>query len=287
MTGTLYVVGTPIGNLEDVSDRARRTLASVDVVAAEDTRRTGLLLRRLGVRARLVSFFEGNEAQRVPELVWSLHSGLTVALVSDAGMPAISDPGYRLVAACVEAGVAVDVVPGPSAVIAALVVSGLPTDRFVYEGFLPRAGKARTACLAALAREPRTIVLFEAARRVASTLRDLRSALGDRRVVVARELTKLHQEILRGTLDDVASAIDERGGVKGEIVLVVEGAPDVAADPDDAVDVARRLVASGSRKRDAARQAAEATGGHARDIYERLVTDAARQGRTAPRRMGD
>src|SRR5919197_372090 len=193
LVGILYLVGTPIGNLEDITERAKRILGTVDVVAAEDTRRTGLLLSRLGIRARLVSLFEGNEASRVPELLGRLRSGATVAVVSDAGMPALSDPGHRLVAACVDASIPVEVVPGPSAAVAALVVSGLPTDRFVFEGFIPRSGKARAGRLAALAAEPRTIILFESPKRVTRTLGDLLEAMGDRRVAVARELTKLHQ----------------------------------------------------------------------------------------------
>ena len=159
-SGTLYLVGTPIGNLEDMGDRARRVLGSVGLVAAEDTRRTGKLLARFGIDARMISFFEGNERSRVPELMEVLRRGTDVALVSDAGMPGLSDPGYRLVNACVEEGIGVDVVPGPSAPVAALVVSGLPTDRFVFEGFLPRTGKDRALRLEELARERRTIVLF-------------------------------------------------------------------------------------------------------------------------------
>src|SRR5207249_4708455 len=221
--GTLFLVGTPIGNLEDMTDRARRVLASVGLIAAEDTRRTGRLLAGFGIGGRLVSFFEGNERSRVPELLRSLREGTDVAVVSDAGMPGLSDPGYRLVAACVDAGIPVDVVPGPSAALAALAVSGLPTDRFVFEGFLPRTGGSRRERLAALASEARTIVLFEAPARTIQTLQDLLGAAGDRRAVVARELTKLHQEILRGRLSEL---IDRVGGraVKGEVTIVVEGA---------------------------------------------------------------
>jgi 16S rRNA (cytidine1402-2'-O)-methyltransferase len=279
--GTLYLVGTPIGNLGDMSDRARRTLAAVDVVACEDTRRTGRLLAAFGIQARkLVSFFEGNERQRVAELVSALREGLDVAVVSDAGMPGVSDPGYRLVAACVEEGIPVDVVPGASAAVSALVVSGLPTDRFVFEGFLPRSGRARSSRLAALADEVRTIVLFESPRRVASTLADLQEALGDRRVAVARELTKLHQEVLRGTLSSVMRETDGRD-LKGEVVVVVEGAPEPvrgAGDTDEALRLARSFVGEGARKREAARRAAAETGVPAGVIYEGLVrTDQAEQ----------
>jgi 16S rRNA (cytidine1402-2'-O)-methyltransferase len=273
-TGTLYLVGTPIGNLGDLSDRARKTLGSVDVVACEDTRRTGRLLASFGIRAiRLVSFFEGNERQRVTELVRLLTEGSDVAVVSDAGMPGLSDPGYRLVAACIEQGVPVDVVPGPSAAVAALVVSGLPTDRFVFEGFLPRSGRSRAARLAALADEARTIVLFESPRRLAGTLGDLQESLGDRRVAVARELTKLHQEVIRGSLSAVTEEAASRE-MKGEVVVVVEGAGErdrLEGDPEEAARLAATFVTEGARKREAARRAAAETGVSARWIYEALV----------------
>jgi 16S rRNA (cytidine1402-2'-O)-methyltransferase len=273
-TGTLYLVGTPIGNLGDISDRARETLGSVAVVACEDTRRTGRLLAAFGIRAaKLISFFEGNERQRVAELVRALNGGSDVAVVSDAGMPGLSDPGYRLVAACVEQGIPVDVVPGPSAAVAALVVSGLPTDRFVFEGFLPRSGRARAARLAALVDEPRTIVLFESPRRLAGTLTDLHDALGDRRAAMARELTKMHQEILRGSLSSVKEETAGRE-MKGEVVVVVEGAGErdrPAGDTEEAVRLAASFVTGGARKREAARRAAAETGVPARRIYEALV----------------
>jgi 16S rRNA (cytidine1402-2'-O)-methyltransferase len=272
VSGTLYLVGTPIGNLDDMTDRGRRVLSGVDVIAAEDTRRTGRLLKALGINGRLVSFYEGNEQRRVGELIAQLQGGHDVALVTDAGMPGISDPGYRLVAACVEAGVTVDVAPGPSAGLAALVISGLPTDRFVFEGFLPRSGRARRDRLAALAAEPRTAVLFESPQRVAATLADLLRS-GDRRVAVARELTKLHQEVLRGRLSEVLKRIEERGGLKGEVVVVLEGAERTGASADEAVRVARELVSRGLSKREAARKAREQTGGgSAREIYQQLIS---------------
>jgi 16S rRNA (cytidine1402-2'-O)-methyltransferase len=272
----LFLVGTPIGNLGDLSDRARRTLAAVDVVAAEDTRRTGRLLKSIGVAARMVSFFEGNEASRVPELMAALRDGHDVALVTDAGMPGISDPGYRLVAACVHGGIGVEVVPGPSAAVAALVVSGLPTDRFVFEGFLPRSGGARSQRLAALAAEQRTIVLFESARRLAGMLEELLAEFGDRRVVVARELTKLHQEVLRGSLSEVAADVRVRQR-KGEVVVVVEGArgPAGAAPVEDAVALARELQAGGARPRQAARESAARTGVSSNEIYRRVIASTA------------
>ncbi len=271
MAGTLYLVGTPIGNLGDVTDRARKTLAAVDLVAAEDTRRTGRLLNGLGIRARLLSFFEGNEAERIPELVRALSGGADVAVVSDAGMPGLSDPGYRLVVACVDAGVSVDVIPGPSAVVSALVVSGLPTDRFVFEGFLPRSGKSRSVRLEALSVEPRTVVLFESPKRVASSLRDLLAACGDRRVAVVRELTKLHQEVIRGRLSDVLEQLGSRE-LKGEVVVVLEGGGTrPARDEEEAVRLAACLVRGGGRKREVARRISELTGVPARRIYEGLV----------------
>jgi 16S rRNA (cytidine1402-2'-O)-methyltransferase len=270
MAGTLYLVGTPIGNLSDISDRARRTLGAVQMIAAEDTRRTGRLLKQLGISARLISFFEANEVHRVPELLEVLHAGNDVALVSDAGMPTLSDPGYRLIAACVEAGVAVDVVPGPSAAVAAVAASGLPTDRFVFEGFLPRGGSARGDRIAALVDEPRTIVLFESPRRLARTLSDLAVALGsDRRAVVARELTKLHQEFVRGRLAELAAGL---GALKGEVVVVVEGrGAKPPAAPEDAVRLAVALVSEGMRMREAARRVAAETGVPSGRIYTGLI----------------
>lgn len=274
MAGTLFLVGTPIGNLDDITLRARRTLEVVDVVAAEDSRRTGRMLKGLGIKARLVSFFEGNEASRIPMLLAELQGGSDVAVVSDAGMPALSDPGYRLVAACVGAGITVDVVPGPSAAVAALVISGLPTDRFVFEGFLPRAGRARKDRMAALAQEPRTTVLYESPRRVAATLDDLLAWCGDRRVAVVRELTKLHQEVLRGDISTVSR--DLAGGeMKGEVVVVLEGRPKApASGPEEALRIALDLERKGYRKRQAAAEASALTGVPSPTIYDGLVARA-------------
>jgi 16S rRNA (cytidine1402-2'-O)-methyltransferase len=270
MTGHLYVVGTPIGNLADLSERARATLGSVDLVAAEDTRRTGRLLAHLGLKVRMLSFFEGNERQRIDELLDRLREGERVALVSDAGMPAVSDPGFRLLRAAVDAGVQISVVPGPSAVTAALVVSGLPTDRWVFEGFLPRRPSERRERLRALAHDPRTVVLFESPLRVITVLRDVLVELGDRRAAVARELTKLHEEVVRGRVSEVlASLLDSEP--RGELVVVIEGAEAVASDLDEMVEEARRLVAEGMRKRDAAAAAARRGGGSANEIYAALV----------------
>jgi 16S rRNA (cytidine1402-2'-O)-methyltransferase len=278
VAGTLSVVGTPIGNLADLSQRARETLARADVVAAEDTRRTGRLLAALGLPRRpIVSNFEGNERERVGELMARLRDGASVALVTDGGMPSVSDPGYRLVAAALDAGVDVRVVPGPSAAIAALVASGLPTDRFVFEGFLPRTRAARMTRLRALASEPRTIVAFESPKRVRATLADLAEAMGDRRVALARELTKLHEEVLRGT---AAAVLDRLGDAdpKGEVVLVVAGSPEgpvLGASTADDVAEARRLVTLGLRPRDAAKEVARRSGASANALYAALTSDEA------------
>ena len=270
MTGHLYVVGTPIGNLADLSERARATLGSVDLVAAEDTRRTGRLLAHLGLKVRMLSLFEGNERQRIDELLDRLREGERVALVSDAGMPAVSDPGFRLLRAAVEAGVEISVVPGPSAVTAALVVSGLPTDRWVFEGFLPRRPSERRERLRALAHDPRTVVLFESPLRVITLLRDVLVELGDRRAAVARELTKLHEEVVRGRISEVLASLLDREP-RGELVVVIEGAEAVAPDLDELVEEARGLVADGMRKREAAAAVARRGGGSANEIYGALV----------------
>jgi len=270
VSGHLYVVGTPIGNLGDLSDRARETLAAVDLVAAEDTRRTGKLLAHAGIRARMLSLFEGNERQRIDELLERLSEGATVALVSDAGMPAVSDPGFRLLRAAVDAGVGISVVPGPSAVTAALVVSGLPTDRWVFEGFLPRRPSERRSRLRALAHDPRTVVLFESPLRVVTLLRDVLVELGDRRAAVARELTKIHEEVLRGRVSEVlAMLLDSEP--RGEIVVVLEGAETPEAALSEMVDEAGRLVRDGMRKREAAAAVARVSGGSANEIYRALV----------------
>jgi 16S rRNA (cytidine1402-2'-O)-methyltransferase len=232
-TGRLDVIASPIGNLEDLAPRARAALAAADLVAAEDTRRTGALLAACGISRPLLSLHDYNEARRVAELVERLRGGAVIALVSDAGTPLISDPGYALVRAAAAAGIAIRPIPGPSAVTAALSVAGLPTDRFVFEGFLPaRAGERRRA-LGALAAEARTLVLFEAPHRIAATLADLARALGGgRRALLARELSKTFETLYRGTLDElVALAGREPNLARGEITLVIEGAP-VAEEGD-------------------------------------------------------
>ena len=268
--GTLWLVGTPLGNLGDLSERARERLAAADVVACEDTRRTRALLTHLGIAGtRLVSFFEGNEERRVPELLHELRAGHDVALVSDAGMPGLSDPGYGLVSAALREGLSVDVVPGPSAVVAALVVSGLPADRFVFEGFLPRRAGPRRARLEDLAEEVRTIVLFESPRRLAALLRDAAALFGRRSAAVARELTKVHQEVVRGSLEELAARFAGRE-VRGEVVVVIGGAPQVEAalDPAELADRVRSLTAAGLSRRDAAARVAAEAGASRREVYE-------------------
>ena len=273
MGGVLYLVGTPIGNLGDLSERARDTLASVAVVAAEDTRRTGRLLRGLDIRKPLVSMFEGNEDERAAELIVRLAGGEDIAVVTDGGMPSISDPGYRVVQLAVERGIDVRVIPGPSAAITALVVSGLPTHRFVFEGFLPRRAGDRARRLESLRQDPRTIVFFESPRRVHTLLREIVASLGDRRVAVCRELTKLHEEVLRGRAGDVLDRIGERV-LKGEVAVIVEGAhhPD---PPDHAalLGEVRRLIEEGMRTRDAARAVAERHGASANELYRAAISE--------------
>ena len=273
MAGILHLVGTPIGNLGDLSDRARETLASVDLVAAEDTRRTGRLLRGLGIRTPLVSMFEGNEDERAARIVERLAAGEDVAVVTDGGMPSISDPGYRVVRLAIDRGIEVRVVPGPSAAIAALVVSGLPTDRFAFEGFLPRRKGDRTRRLGAIRHDPRTLVFFESPRRVHALLEEIVGVLGDRRVAVCRELTKLHEDVRRGRASEVLAALSERE-LKGEVVVVVEGDRD-GEPPDEAalLDEVRRLVGEGMRTRDAARAVASRHCASANALYRAAVDD--------------
>ena len=271
MVGRLYLVGTPIGNLGDFTDRARGTLRSVDLVAAEDTRRTGRLLAHFGIKARMVSLFEGNERRRTERILVELREGTDVALVSDAGMPTVSDPGYGLVQACISEQIEVRVVPGPSALTAALVVSGLPAERFVFEGFLPRKAGERRERLRAFARDPRTVVLFESPLRLATLLRDVLVELGDRRVAVCRELTKLHEEVYRGRASEAFARLGDHEP-KGEVVLVIEGARSVEPDLEELVGEARRLVGDGMRKREAAALVARRAGASANAIYEALVT---------------
>ena len=235
VTGRLQVVATPIGNLADLSERAREALAEADLVAAEDTRHTGALLKAVGLATPLLSLHEHNESRRVPAVLARLAQGACVALVSDAGTPLLSDPGYELVRAAVAAGYEVSAIPGPSAITAALAVAGLPTHRFCFEGFLPSRPRERRTALEALAHETRTLVFFEAPHRIAASLADIAAVLGpERAAVVARELTKSHETIYRGTLRELAvQATTEANFARGEITLVVHGAPAAAAGVDE------------------------------------------------------
>lgn len=266
----LILVGTPIGNLGDLSPRAAEELARADVICCEDTRRTGRLLQHAGVSRRpLVVVNDHTEADAVASVLDRLHTGARVVVVSDAGMPGISDPGERLTRAALDAGHTVEVVPGPSAAVAALVVSGLPAGRFVFEGFLPRGGAARTARLVELRVEPRTTVLYEAPHRLARTLADLREACGDeRRVSIGRELTKLHEQVWRGTLADAVSWVGQHEP-RGELAVVVEGAaPDSAPSSHDIEQALRRELDAGSTARDAAAIVAARLGVTKRATYD-------------------
>jgi 16S rRNA (cytidine1402-2'-O)-methyltransferase len=264
---TLWLVATPIGNLSDLTPRAVDVLGHVGLICCEDTRRTGLLLQHAGIRAeRMAVCNDHTELSRIDDVLQVLGSGRDVAIVSDAGTPGISDPGTRVAQAAIDAGYTVSAVPGPSAVVMALTISGLATDRFVFEGFLPRKGADRAARLAEIAKEPRTIVIYEAPHRALRTLADLREACGDdRMVVVTRELTKLHEEVVRGTLGDI-----DIGGPRGEYVFVLEGAPvdDQPVDDNTVRAALRDELDAGSSTRDAAALIAKQLGRAKRDVYE-------------------
>jgi 16S rRNA (cytidine1402-2'-O)-methyltransferase len=269
--GVLYVVATPIGNLEDVTLRALRVLREVDVVAAEDTRRTRVLLRAHGIEATVVSYYDAIERRRAPELVARMQAGARVALVSDAGTPGIADPGYHLVRGAVAAGIPVVPVPGASAVTALVSAAGLPVDRFAFEGFLPARAAARATRLRSLAAEPRAMVFLEAGRRLAAFLDDAFDALGDREAVIARELTKVHEEILRGRLSALRSAV--AGGVRGEVTLLIAGAMEARAEvPREALDDAiRRALAIGLGVRELSEDVARRLGCSRREVYRRAL----------------
>ncbi|MFC7528001.1 16S rRNA (cytidine(1402)-2'-O)-methyltransferase [Actinoplanes sp. GCM10030250] len=271
-TGRVVLAGAPLGNIGDASTRLRDVLASADVIAAEDTRRLNRLARDLGVtvRGRIVSYFEGNDERRTPELVEALEGGAVVAVVTDGGMPSVSDPGYRLVRAALDAGFPVTAAPGPSAVTTALALSGLPSDRFVFEGFLPRSGSGRRSRLRELAAEPRTLVLFEAPHRIVGALEDLAAVFGaDRPAAVCRELTKTYEEVRRAGLGELA-AWAAAGALRGEITLVVGGAPAGPAErpaDDELREAVARREAAGSSRRDAIQAVADEYGLKKRDVY--------------------
>ena len=270
----LVLAGAPIGQAGDASPRLAEALATAELLAAEDTRRLHRLCADLGVTltGQLVSYFEGNEAQRTPQLLDALRAGSRVVLVTDAGMPTVSDPGYRLVAAAAEEGLPVTCVPGPSAVTTALAVSGLPTDRFCFEGFLPRKAGERRARLAELQAEPRTCVLFEAPHRLADALADMAAVLGPtRRAVVCRELTKTYEEVVRGTLPELVAWA--AGGVRGEVTLVLEGAGDRTEEltPAELVRLVSVREAAGLTRKEALAAVASESGLPKRDVYDAVV----------------
>lgn len=285
MTGTLVLAGTPIGDISDAPPRLAEELAGADVIAAEDTRRLRRLTQALGVtpQGRVVSYFEGNESARTPELVEELTGGARVLLVTDAGMPSVSDPGYRLVAAAVERDVEVTAVPGPSAVLTALALSGLPVDRFCFEGFLPRKAGERLARLREVADERRTLVYFEAPHRLDDTLAAMAEVFGaQRRAAVCRELTKTYEEVRRGPLAELAAWAAE--GVRGEITVVVEGAPEKGAEEVDAAELVRRVRVreeAGERRKEAIAAVAVEAGLPKRQVFDAVV--ASKNAAGAPR----
>ncbi|MCS6909192.1 MAG: 16S rRNA (cytidine(1402)-2'-O)-methyltransferase [Anaerolineales bacterium] len=266
--GALYLVATPIGNLEDITARALRVLREVNLIAAEDTRHTRGLLAHFDIHTPLTSYFEHNKLAKLDVILAALETG-DVALVSDAGMPALSDPGYELVRAALAAGHDVIPIPGPSAITAALAASGLPTDAFVYLGFLPRKAGERRRLLESLRAEPRTLVAFESPHRLLESLTAIRETLGDRRIAVARELTKMFEEIYRGTVGEAHAHFSAKG-VAGEFTLVIAGA---AESPKERWDAARvraeldHLIAAGMKRKDAAKQIAERSGWSVREVY--------------------
>ncbi len=264
--GTLYVVGTPIGNLEDMSLRAIRTLREVDLIAAEDTRITRRLLSRYGIKTPLTSYHEHSKRRKLEYLLDTLMEK-DVALVSDSGMPGLSDPGCELIGAAIERGIKVVAVPGPSALITALVISGLPTKSFVYLGFLPRRRKERQRMIASVARERRTIVAFESPHRLLESLADLREFLGDRRISVARELTKMHEEVWRGRIGEALSHFEENPP-RGEFTLVIEGAEEETWDEGRVRGELVKMLEEGIAKRDAVKIVAEISGWPKREVYK-------------------
>jgi 16S rRNA (cytidine1402-2'-O)-methyltransferase len=265
--GRLIVCPTPIGNLEDITLRVLAALREADVVACEDTRRTRILLDRYGVAARLVSYHEHNEHERSDELVARMRGGEVVALVSDAGMPLVSDPGFVLVRACVAAGLAVEVLPGPSAALAALVASALPADRWRFAGFLPRKRSELERAFAS----PETLVAFESPRRVAASLAVLAALDGERQVAVCRELTKVHEEVVRGTAAELAERYRSTPA-RGEVALVIAPAESIAGDLGPALDALQRLIDAGAKPRPAAAVVAELTGVSANALYRALTS---------------
>jgi len=270
-SGTLYVVATPIGNLEDMTPRAVRVLREAALVACEDTRRTGRLLQAHQIATPTTSYFEHNERWKGDRILRALREGRDVALVSDAGTPGISDPGYRLVRDARAEGIAVVPVPGPSAVVSALSVSGLPTDRFLFVGFLPARAASRRQSLQELAAERHTLVLYEAPTRVVATLTDILETWGDRDAFLCREATKVHEEYVKASVRALRDLLAARAEVRGEVVLVVEGAPEPTAADGDVETVYASLAAGGLTRREAVKETARRLGLPAREVYRRVL----------------
>ena len=270
LSGTLYLVATPIGNLEDITFRAVRALKEADLIACEDTRQTRKLLDHYGIAKPTVSYHEHNEAERSAELILKLVEGATVALVSDAGMPLISDPGYRLVRAAIDSGIRVETLPGPSAVLTALAASGLATDNFHFGGFLPAKTGQRLRVLESFRDEAATLIFYEAPHRIVETLAAIEEALGDRPVVVARELTKIHEEFLRGTAAEVRETLAARDVVKGEITLLIGKGAGAAEDDTPLADAVEACVAQGMSRMEAIKTVAHRRGLPKRAVYGEL-----------------
>jgi 16S rRNA (cytidine1402-2'-O)-methyltransferase len=270
--GVLYVVATPLGNLEDITLRAVRVLKSVSLIACEDTRHTATLLRAHGIATPTTSYFEHNERWKGERILEALRAGRDVALVSDAGTPGISDPGYRLVRDARSAGIPVIPVPGPSAAIAALSVSGLPTDRFLFVGFLPSKAAARKRALEELAPARETLVVYESPVRVIATLTDMEQVLGNRDAFLCREATKLHEEYRSGTLSALRDSLASRDAVKGEFVIIVSGASSASPPVSESVEALfARLTAEGKTRREAVKEVARLLGLPAREVYRRVL----------------
>ena len=274
MSGILYVTGTPIGNLSDLSPRAAQTLEQVDFIAAEDTRVTLKLLNHLGIKKPMISYYEHNKRERGEIICAKIEAGENCAIVTDAGMPCISDPGEDLIKLCEERGIKTVVIPGPSAVVSALAVSGLETGRFCFEGFLSVNKKSRNEHLQSLKNERRTMIFYEAPHKLPATLRDLYSAFGDRKLSIVRELTKIHEEVIRTTTAYAAENYAD-GSVKGELVLVLEGAKESETEEkytlEYAVELAKKLIENGEKPTAAAKSAAEMTGFKKNEIYRELL----------------
>jgi 16S rRNA (cytidine1402-2'-O)-methyltransferase len=272
MPGLLYLVATPIGNLEDITYRAVRVLKEVDLIACEDTRQTHKLLAHYGIEKPTVSYHEHNEAERSQELALRMAEGLAIALVTDAGMPLISDPGYRLVRAAIESGIPVQTIPGPSAALTALAASGLPTDSFHFAGFLPHKPHQRQKALEALAEEQATLIFYEAPHRALETLEAIEQVLGPRPVALARELTKIHEEVLRGDPAEIRAQLAARDSVKGEITILVGKALEPPPDDTPAQEAVDALIQAGTPRMDAIKQVARRRGIPKREVYERLLS---------------